>query len=348
MSKESKSKHQKISPDWIVQGVLAKIGDSFDRLTGRGWKPGGSLATSELIERLLLLLDSEVRIDENGRKFVPHNIKLKMQWDKFSTDSEIGIKKLEAEFLAAAVDHIDERRYYTYAPLAIEIKPDYFVSGVKLFVSFDKFTDDDREAEITVDVPDTDSKKSSENEANAEEPSPDHSYLNVRFVLNGEQNEIILGIKRGFRYSLGRTKENDVSIDDVSVSKHHVSLLLDNSGKLLVADVGSTNGTFINGNRIAYGEVTEIEENDVLRLGEIEVLLQMTPRDAPDAAVKETEPSTVAIGNKEFRRRMEMIEPIKLLDEGDLSEVKFDSGTTTDKVDFPETTNQSQQDKKTT
>ena len=82
-----------ITPDWLVRGVLTKVGDIFDRLTGRGWKPSSTLATSELIEKLKALLDSEVREDTPGCKFVPNNIKLKMQWDKFSTDSEDGPSK---------------------------------------------------------------------------------------------------------------------------------------------------------------------------------------------------------------------------------------------------------------
>ena len=107
-----------ISADWFLRGVLAKVGETFDRLTGRNWKPSSSLATSELTEKLKLLLDAEAKDvgGGGGRKFVPHNVKLKMQWDKFSTDSEIALGKLENELLIAVIDHINDKRYYTYAP----------------------------------------------------------------------------------------------------------------------------------------------------------------------------------------------------------------------------------------
>src|SRR5215470_5954306 len=114
---ENKSPTKGITPDWLVRGILTKIGDTFDRLTGRGWKPSSGLATSELIERLKALLDAEVREDKPGCKFIPHNIKLTMQWDKFSTDSEKDLRKLEAEMLSAVVDHINDKRYFTHAPL---------------------------------------------------------------------------------------------------------------------------------------------------------------------------------------------------------------------------------------
>src|SRR4051794_1724287 len=96
-----------ITPDWLVRGVLTKLGDTFDRLTGRGWKPSSSLATSELVEKLKALLDAEAQDLGSEGIYVPHNISLKMQWDKFSTDSEKSMKSLENEMLTAVVDHIN-------------------------------------------------------------------------------------------------------------------------------------------------------------------------------------------------------------------------------------------------
>src|SRR4029078_3526213 len=99
MADNVQSQKKNFTPDWFVQEALTKIGDMFDRLLGRGWKPSSSLATSELIERLKYLLDAEAREDSGHRRYVPHNIKLKMQWDKFATDSDESLKKLEAELL---------------------------------------------------------------------------------------------------------------------------------------------------------------------------------------------------------------------------------------------------------
>ena len=46
---------------------------------------------------------------------------------------------------------------------------------------------------------------------------------------------------------------------------------MNREGTLMVADTGSTNGTFINGRRIAYGESRQIEDGDVVGFGNIEV-----------------------------------------------------------------------------
>lgn len=273
MPENDASNKRSANPDWFVRGTLTRIGDIFDRFTGRGWKPSSSLATSELIERLKRLLDAEAKQSEDGRLYVPHNIKLKMQWDKFSTDSDENLRTLENEFLIAAVDHINDKRYYTYAPLSIEVKPDYFTSGVKLFVSFERFTGEEHEAEINVSVPGIRLTDEVETETPAERV-PDRT-LTVTFEISGRVFAKVLNFSPGERKTVGRTRENDLPIDDISVSKFHASLAFNSEGSLVVADTGSTNGTFINDSRIAYGKAVGITTQDRLRFGSVGVRLSM-------------------------------------------------------------------------
>src|SRR5258708_2348044 len=113
------------SADWFLRGALTKIGDTFDRLTGRRWVPSSSLARRELMDRIKKLPDAGEKDVQGKGKVAPHNIKLKIQWDKFSTDAEAALRRLQNELLTATADHINDSLYYTYAPLAIEVKPDY-------------------------------------------------------------------------------------------------------------------------------------------------------------------------------------------------------------------------------
>ncbi len=260
------------SLDWLVRGVLSKIGETFDRLTGRNWKPSSSLATSELIERLKMLLDSEAKDSKEKGKFVPHNIKLKMQWDKFSTDAEDSLKKLEHELLTAAIDHINDRRYHTYAPLQLEIKPDYFTDGVKLQASFDKYAEEERGGELNVTFPDlknvviappAETKTETEKE-----------FFVAQFTLNGERKNVVIAFTDGERKNVGRTKNNDLWIDDPSVSKIHATLVLNSKKRLTVADTGSTNGTFVSGQRISYGKAFLVNNGEKIRFGTVEVVIE--------------------------------------------------------------------------
>lgn len=306
------SKKNKISADWLVRGSLTRIGDIFDRLTGRGYKPSSSLATSELIERMKFLMDSEAE-QKDGRLFVPHNIKLKMQWDKFSTDSTEALRALENEFLIAAVDHINDKRYCTKAPMHVEAKPDYFTLGVKLFVSFDLFADDDEEAAISVAMP---GETKGQIDIGEEILDKAERIITVRFSFGGNPFEKELRIGHGERLSVGRTKENDLAIDDPSISKYHASLALDTGGNLLLADTGSTNGTFVNGTRIAYGKTATVSERDKVRFGLVDANFKMPPmpvttspteimNEVPD--IPDTE--TYKVGDLEFTSRTENLLP---------------------------------------
>ncbi|MDQ3061421.1 MAG: FHA domain-containing protein [Acidobacteriota bacterium] len=259
------------SLDWLMRGVLTKLGETFDKLTGRNWKPSSSLATSELAERLKFLLDAEAKDTGDNKKFVPHNIKLKTQWDKFSTDSETALRKLEDELLIAAIDHINDKRYHTFAPMNLEIKPDYFTEGVKLFASFDHFDEEKREAAINVTVPDL--KNVLLNPQPEVPAAPEKELFTAEFTIKDEVRKKELAFASRERLSVGRTKENDLWLDDASVSKVHAALVLNSENQLMVADTGSTNGTFINDQRIAYGKAIQIKSGDKLKFGTVEVAL---------------------------------------------------------------------------
>lgn len=283
--KTSSPVKKSFSPDWLVRGVLTKIGDIFDNLTGRGWKPSSNLATSELIERLKRLLDAEMREDGKGR-FVPHNVKLKMQWDKFSTDGEAGLKKLENELLIAAIDYINDNRYHTYAPFRVEVKQDYFTEGVRLQASFDEFAPepDQPEAEVNVSLPHIKVGEfvpppTAEEIKEIEEAAK--QFYTVEYTLDGKARSKEIELAPGKRLSVGRTKENALSIDETSISKNHATLMLNREGNLLVSDTGSSNGTFINGERIPYGRALAINEGDKINFGNVEVYVRRAPEAAP-------------------------------------------------------------------
>ncbi len=265
------------SADWFVQGALAKIGDTLDRFTGRRWTPSSSLATSELVERMKKLLDSEAK-DVAGKGFVvPHNISLKVQWDKFSTDADDSLEKLESELLTAAVDHINDKLYYTYAPLRLEVKPDYFTEGVRLFVSFDKFSDDESEAQLNVTIPSISLMPSVPTEIPSTPVGGD--VFIAQFELDGSRRDRRLKFPANGRLSVGRTAANELMINDISVSKIHASLAVDDDANLSVADTGSTNGTFVNDERIAYGKAVSLNEGDRLKFGTVEVVFEHVPLD---------------------------------------------------------------------
>jgi hypothetical protein len=72
---------------------------------------------------------------------------------------------------------------------------------------------------------------------------------------------------------IGRGSGNDHILEDALVSQWHCEILLE-GGFILVRDLGSTNGTFIEGRRIT--EAT-LYPGQVLRLGPLELVLDAPP-----------------------------------------------------------------------
>jgi predicted component of type VI protein secretion system len=202
------------------------------------------------------------------------------------------------------VDHINDRRYYTYAPLSLEVKADYFTSGVKLHASFDS-VDEEREVSIDLAAPHLGSNEPADIELEVSGPS---TKLSALFEISGNVQEKTFDMNAGDRLTVGRTKENDLPLDDASVSKMHASLSLRQSGELVVADTGSTNGTFINGERIPYGKAATVNSGQELRFGSVNVsvsILEYTPAEPVqphESAVPDTEES-IKVGEFEFTTR---------------------------------------------
>ena len=74
--------------------------------------------------------------------------------------------------------------------------------------------------------------------------------------------------------TIGRVEDNTFQIAEPSVSCHHCEVVL-RGADVVVRDLNSTNGTFINGEKVAE---SVIKPGQVLRLGQIEMRLET---DAP-------------------------------------------------------------------
>ncbi len=66
------------------------------------------------------------------------------------------------------------------------------------------------------------------------------------------------------RMRIGRTDDNELVLSDLSVSKHHAELRKTSDGKYQIADLGSHNGTFVNGQRVTSATLTE---KDIVGIG---------------------------------------------------------------------------------
>ena len=264
-----KKRREEALPERILRRVLEGMGDVVDRRFGRTVEPRTGLTTSKLIERMKRLIDERVRDEGNRGRIAPHHLVLKVEWGTHSEAPPEILNDLKHEVLAAAIDHINDHRYRTLGPVSVDAEVDIFTTGISVDPTFGEFEEDlrrqdeeRRAAKAGIAIP------------SAAPPMPDIQVAARITQQNGTREIPLVFRPGGRRLNVGRASDNDLTLNDASVSKIHGALLMTAEGSLLVADTGSTNGTYINGRRIAYGESRVIEEGDVIGFGDVEVRLR--------------------------------------------------------------------------
>ena len=82
---------------------------------------------------------------------------------------------------------------------------------------------------------------------------------------------------------IGREAENGIVINDAEISRKHTQLVYQ-GGKFIVTDLGSTNGTFVNGQRLTGQHV--LQPGEMVSLGEqINLMFEAVGQMDPNATV---------------------------------------------------------------
>ena len=84
-------------------------------------------------------------------------------------------------------------------------------------------------------------------------------------ILNGPEIGKTLPIREGVSY-LGRSPDNDISIEDETISRNHLKIE-SIKGRHFVRDLSSRNGTFYEGKYVIPGHEVEIKEGVPLAIG---------------------------------------------------------------------------------
>lgn len=94
------------------------------------------------------------------------------------------------------------------------------------------------------------------------------------------------------RTTVGRVEDNAFQIPEASVSSHHCEILL-RGDQVIIKDLDSTNGTYINGQKVDEGP---LKPGQILRLGQLEMRLESG--DAKEASKKQDRTMVVPAGVK--------------------------------------------------
>lgn len=87
------------------------------------------------------------------------------------------------------------------------------------------------------------------------------------WILESTDPPLTLRLPPSAVRTLGRTARADFIVDAALVSRLHCRLTSDASDQLLVEDLGSTNGTLVNGKRV---DRSVLRTGDVVTVGRVE------------------------------------------------------------------------------
>jgi hypothetical protein len=104
-----------------------------------------------------------------------------------------------------------------------------------------------------------------------EPPEPEEEPERATLTVGGRT--IPVGAER---VVVGRSRECDVRLDDGNVSRRHFELVHERPSTWFVVDLGSTNGTEVNGRKVQRR--TQLDDGDRITVGSTELLFERVPR----------------------------------------------------------------------
>jgi pSer/pThr/pTyr-binding forkhead associated (FHA) protein len=110
----------------------------------------------------------------------------------------------------------------------------------------------------------------------AQEVTPKATGDNPVLIIRDQENrEEIYDIPNGVTL-IGRAPENDIILLESKISRRHARITREGSGCTL-EDLGSSNGTWLNGERTPPHKPLPLHENDLLKIGQTIAWFKMSP-----------------------------------------------------------------------
>jgi pSer/pThr/pTyr-binding forkhead associated (FHA) protein len=81
-------------------------------------------------------------------------------------------------------------------------------------------------------------------------------------VRQGREPGRIFEIRKD-RLTIGRSRESDIFLEDLAVSRLHTTISRDGQGQYVIRDESSANGTYVNGQKVTEQVLAEGDEIQV-------------------------------------------------------------------------------------
>lgn len=220
----------------------------FSRVFRSGVKP------LQIGRRLLQVVDEERAVDARGRRVVPNSYLVQLSPADRESFDNLEMSLLQ-ELTVAVREYISQEGYHVEDKARVSLRTDPELKR-------GRFTVEARHAETESSPTSDRASRASESTAASSSTSTEHPPA-ILTLPSGQRIELHDGL-----YVLGRQLQSDIVVNDSNVSRRHAEFERAR-GEVTVRDLGSTNGTKVNGVAIHGDQI--LQHGDVIGLGSIEI-----------------------------------------------------------------------------
>jgi len=202
-----------------------------------------------ILAQLENAVDSNLQRDEKSTAIAPNRFRVLLTYEETSGFTQQYMKAVAGELTSEVQEYIANRRYRTRGPIVVDLDQNLFSENTTVKASFDG--------------------GSPENERSSNAVSPAQIVRTVRLIGN-QRSPASFELQSGsVPISIGRAAGNALRLDDDSVSRAHCSIAIKADGSILISDLGSANGTSVNGKLLKSGETCLLQDGDNIQVGDV-------------------------------------------------------------------------------
>lgn len=257
-------------------GIVKGFERGLEKIVARAFRGASSdgVKPVEIANRLRNVMDDEAFALSEGRTVAPHNFTVRLGDEDYAKARQWGLP-LAQELADVALEHAQAQDYTLRDAVTVTFQHDPALGRGHLEV--------DSSLGGPQAAPPRPSRRAAPS-SNTPAPAPEPE------IPRGATQRIVPPPARpaaptpvieveGRRYainatqiSIGRSSEADIQVDDTGVSRQHVGIAR-RGDSVYARDLGSTNGTFVNGNRIHGDE--ELLDGSVVTVGHTRITFRL-------------------------------------------------------------------------
>lgn len=246
----------------LARRLFERLGSKLDDKLSP--ESGAALSTREIeqiVSKMENAVDANLQADANGvKRLAPNCFKVLFIYERIADFTPQYLDALKTELISSIYEYIVNRRYEVQGQIQVIIASDYFEKKMVVKASFDK-------GDATA------AKTSPANQTPAK-PIATSADSRTIHIQSATGENFRLPLQTGSSpIGIGRSSSNRIQLHDSSVSREHCSIAMRRDGQIVIADLGSANGTTLNSSQLQEHEARILKEGDVIYVGDVKLIV---------------------------------------------------------------------------